>query len=271
MLYHREDTLFDNLLQRANIRLKFGETNILELNAAQLQKASIFEQISALKADSTLLVAQLNILLDDKEKYIPMEMSLRYVSPDKIDSLDIDNLYIIRRLEQEKKSAEMKQKMEIAKLSPDMTIGINNMSIKGTGANDKYYNYGYRFTSGYFAVDIPFFKKSQKQKISSYDMLTQSIDKQKEVEVNAIQQQLEEWKILYYHHQSQMNDIEKNRLSYAKSIENAALQQLINGEINYLEWTLLMQQSLSVQRAYFDHLQAANHYAIKIYYLTHQN
>jgi cobalt-zinc-cadmium resistance protein CzcA len=55
------------------------------------------------------------------------------------------------------------------------------------------------------------------------------------------------------------------------TIETVANKQLNNGEINYLEWTLLIQQTIDAQTLYFDYIASANQNLIHLYFLTNQN
>jgi cobalt-zinc-cadmium resistance protein CzcA len=269
-LYHKIDTLYTSFLQRANVRLKNGETNILEKTTAELQKNTIHSELLQLQYQKELVLLQFNLLLNDAIAYIPAAQNPKFQSDFLIDSMNINQHKLLKLIEYEKEITTAKQKLEKAKLSPDFTLGINNMSIKGTGSDDRTYSYAYRFTSGYFAMDIPFFAKAQKQKIKSYTLQQNAIDAKMELQKNQLQTQLKEYQQAYLYYNEQLQMFENISTKQINTIEKTAQQQLLNGEINYLEWTLLMQQSNSLHFKYLDDLHAANQNLIQIYYLIQQ-
>ena len=56
---------------------------------------------------------------------------------------------------------------EKAKLSPSLNLGVNSMTMKGNGADEKYYNATHRFQSGFVGVGIPVFNSAQKSVIEA--------------------------------------------------------------------------------------------------------
>jgi cobalt-zinc-cadmium resistance protein CzcA len=61
-----------------------------------------------------------------------------------------------------------------------------------------------------------------------------------------------------------MQDLEKIALPNAKIIFETAQKQFVNGEIDYLEWAILINQSISIQSDYQDALMKYNELAIQI-------
>jgi cobalt-zinc-cadmium resistance protein CzcA len=56
----------------------------------------------------------------------------------------------------------------------------------------------------------------------------------------------------------------------ANTIRKTANQQFANGDINYLEWTLLMNNAASIQIEYIEAVNALNQSLIQLNYLTNQ-
>ena len=61
---------------------------------------------------------------------------------------------------------------------------------------------------------------------------------------------------------------ETTALSNADLILNTALKQFNNGDVNYLEWVLLVNQSVSIKSDYVDALRSLNQSIIQLNSLT---
>ena len=66
------------------------------------------------------------------------------------------------------------------------------------------------------------------------------------------------------------NYFETIGLKNADLIFKAANQQFLNGEIDYLKWAFLVNQSIDIQSNYYDALNNLNESIIQINYLTVQ-
>jgi len=99
------------------------------------------------------------------------------------DSQNTSNHPLMQQLQQLQQVAAATVKTEQSKLLPEIVAGINNTSIKGTGADDKVYGSGYRFTSVQAGVSIPIFSKSQKAKIEAAKFNTKIVANNYQVEL----------------------------------------------------------------------------------------
>lgn len=61
---------------------------------------------------------------------------------------------------------------------------------------------------------------------------------------------------------------EETALKNADLIAKTANQQFANGDINYLEWTMLINNAISIQSGYADALKNLNQSIIQLTYLT---
>ncbi|MEO6830892.1 MAG: hypothetical protein ABI169_01735, partial [Chitinophagaceae bacterium] len=65
--------------------------------------------------------------------------------------------------------------------------------------------------------------------------------------------------------------LENNSLPSAATIKKVANQQLFSGDINYLEWVMLINQSVAIQNQYLESLNQLNEANIKLQYINTQN
>jgi anion-transporting ArsA/GET3 family ATPase len=136
--------------------------------------------------------------------------------------------------------------------------------MKGNGADEKYYNGTHRFQSGFVGVGIPVFNSAQKSVIEA-----QKVNQQ--IAENNYQLGLVNLKNQYLQNLGQfqkLNDeisyYQKTGLQNSESILKTANNQYFNGEINYLEWTLLVTQAFEIQNKYIDRLKETNDKIIEI-------
>jgi len=160
--------------------------------------------------------------------------------------------------------------MEKSKLLPDWTLGYNNTSMKGTGADNKTYGTGSRFSSIQVAVGIPIFAKAQKMKINSAKFLKQLAESNYAVGLRSLKAEYEVAVAQYRKHQETVQYYENTALKNAALITTTANQQLANGNINYLEWVQVINQATTVKSDYVEAIKNLNQSIIELNYFTNQ-
>nr|WP_121271144.1 CusA/CzcA family heavy metal efflux RND transporter [Pedobacter schmidteae] len=261
-LLSKIDSTYTSFLRVAGLRLKAGESNILEKASAENQLIQLKIQQKNLKQEETLLQRQLMLLLNSNEPRKPIAETFKVDLP-LADSTALSAHPALKWQQQQEKTADAMLQTEKSKLLPDINIGYNNMSIRD-GIN---YNSGNRFQSLQFGLEIPLFSGSQRAKIKSakaFQALTKNEtdykQKQLQAEFSGTLSQVEQYSTI-------VQEFEKGALKNAEDITRALSKQLQHGEINYLEWTVLNQQSLGVQLDYFEAVKDLNNSIIHLNYL----
>jgi cobalt-zinc-cadmium resistance protein CzcA len=75
----------------------------------------------------------------------------------------------------------------------------------------------------------------------------------------------------YKNYQTQLQTVkyfEDTALQNANTITQTANQQFANGDINYLEWTMLINNAVSIQSNYTDAVNSLNQTIIQLNFLT---
>ena len=266
-LLFKNDSLFDEFDKVTTIRLKNGESNILEKTTAELQRGNIQQQLLQIKEDINLVVLQFQLLINSSEKFVPLETNSKYVVDFAMDTTLLrlhPNLIIIN---QQNDIIHAQQQVEKSKLLPGLFIAVNNTSMIGMGADDRYYSAKYRFTAGQIGMDIPIFNKSQKEKIKALTIEKAINNSVYELEFSQLQTKLNSAISLNQHYKNQLAYFESTALPATNIIIDGAQKQLINGEINYLEWVMLIQQAVQVEYNYVDVIQQYNQQLIQLHYL----
>lgn len=262
MLLLSIDSAYREFFRVANHRFKAGETNMLEKASAENQLIQIGKQKKELQKEFSNLQQQFILLINSDEIRQPQSASYKMEFLAKDLTAWQDHPFLKLHLQEEQVAKAITQ-VEKSKLLPEINLGYNNMSIRD-GIN---YGPGNRFNSFQIGVGIPIFYGSQKAKIRSSETFqavtkneTVYARKQLEMEMTDAINQFEKNKEI-------VHDFENSALKNAKEITRTLNRQLQKGEINYLEWTVLNQQALSLELDYFDAIKALNNSIIQLNYL----
>lgn len=263
-LLKKADSIFTQYFQRADLRLKKGESNLLEKATAENLRSQAEMQLKALEKDRKIAIQKLSFLINDGNLYQNENSKYEILNFETLDVNYAGNPLVLKQLEQEKNIQNAKLQTEKAKLNPTFNIGYNNMSMYGNGADNKFYERSARFHSGMISVGLPIFNSAQKSLIEA-----QKVNQQ--IAENNYQLGLVNLKNQYLQNFGQfqkLNDevsyYQKTGLQNSESILKTANNQFYNGEINYLEWTLLVTQSFDIQNKYIDRLKELNDKIIEL-------
>lgn len=265
----KNDSLFADFLQKAELRFTTGESNTLEKVTAINQRNQISIQLMQLKQELEIQLLQFQLLLNTSVLYIPFEKEIKFNNINPIDSSAITEHPFIKILEKQNQISALQTKAEKSKLLPDLSLSYNNMSMKGTGADDIVYNSSTRFQSVQIGVGIPLFYGAQKAKINAASVNQKISESNYSIGVQRFNNELKNTISQYKTSKTIVNYYEQETLKNAEKIKDSATLQFTNGNINYLEWLMLINQSISIQNEYLNALENLNNSTILIqYYLT---
>ena len=270
-LLKKADSIFSQYYKRAELRLKKGESNLLEKATAENLRSQAELQLNALEKDREIALQKFNFLINDGTFY--------QNDKEKYTVLDINNLgenfsgnpIILKQLEQEKNIQNAKLLAEKSKLTPSFNIGYNNMSMYGTGADDKFYERSARFHSGMVGIGLPVFNSAQKSVIEAQKINQQIAENNYQLGSLQLKNQYTQNFNLYQKLTNEISYYQKTGLANSASILKTANNQYYNGEINYLEWTLLVNQAFEIENKYTDRLKELNDIIIEINALKSEN
>lgn len=268
-LLRYSDSLYDSFYKKAVLRLQKGEANILEKLSAETQLGQIRNQLLQLQQEQAAWTLQFQYLLNSTTSFIPKQHAFKAILTE-TDTSSINNHPILQRVAQEKANAEAVVLVEKTKLLPAFGIGYSNASIQGTGADDKKYAASNRFHSAQISMSIPIFAKAQKAKINSAQYNQGIAEALYSAEQQHLVNQFKQLQTQYNHYTQTVAYYEATALPNAVSIGKTASLQLSNGNINYLDWVQLIQQSIAVQSAYVEAVKELNNTVIQLQFLSQQ-
>ena len=265
-LLKKADTLYANIYEKATLRLQKGESNILEKTTTESQKAGINIQLRQVRQELNTAGLQLQLLLNTDTLFAPILTSNNLMLS--LSTIDIAKNPVLQMLEQEQQIAKKQIKVEQAKLLPGLIFGYNNNSFNGVGDNNKFYDSSNRFHSVQLGLLVPIFTQGQKAKISASKIalnIAESNFQQRNASLqNHYKKLLADWK----NNLETIQYFENTGLKNANIITETAKKQFANGEINYLDFVMLINQSIAIQNNYIDAVKLLTDTIIQINYLT---
>lgn len=249
-LVEKADAIYSKYYQRAELRLKAGESNILEKTTAENYRSQAEIQLQNIKHDRAIALTQLNYLIGGKETYSNQNSEFYSMTAEEV--LTNENLPVLKQLEQQKNIEAARLETEKSKLKPVFSVGVNSGTIRGTGANDKNYDGWHRFNSVMGGVAVPVFNNAQKAVIESQIVNQQIAENNLEIARKSVMNQ---WARVLGEYQKYRDEAEYYRtkgLKNADKILFTADLLMHEGEINYMEWSLLVNQALEIRNRYVE-------------------
>ena len=268
-LLKKADSIYSNYYKRSELRLKAGESNILEKTAAEAYRSQAEIQLQNLLKDREIALYQLNYLINDGEIYKSEKGTFFNMELFPNENYD-GNPLILKQLEHQKNIENAKLEAEKAKLLPSFNFGINSTTMKGMGANDRYYDGIHRFQSGLVGIGLPIFNSGQKSVIEGQKINQQIAENNYEIAVRNYKNQYAKTYGEYQKLKAELDYYRTKGLKNAETILFTANLLLKEGEMNYLEYTLLVNQSLEIQNKYIDAQKNLNEKIIELNSLTGQ-
>ncbi|WP_460692934.1 CusA/CzcA family heavy metal efflux RND transporter [Mucilaginibacter puniceus] len=266
------DSAYALFVKNANLRFEKGESNILEKTTAETQRAQIARQIEMVNADIDIAYNRFQVLLNTQQNYQPESVSFKLSPPviaDTVFTNHPQSLY----LNQLQQISKAQTELERAKLLPDMNLGYINQSFNGTqtvnGVNQTYTG-GNRFSSVQLGVSIPLFAGAQKNKVSAFRIKEQQAQVDYQSGLQALQSRYKQAAAEITKYQQQADYYEKTGLANADLIYKTANLQFTAGQINYLEYVLLINQATSLRSEYTDAVNNLNQAIIQLNSLQNQ-
>lgn len=255
-LLEKMDSIYTQYFNRAELRLKKGETNLLEKATAENLKSQINIQLFNIKKDKEIVLQQLNLLINSKEYYTNKKEDF-FVEKINFSENDINNHWIIQQLEQQKNIEQARLGVEKSKLQPYFSLGYNNIAKRETGELMRLHNISVGF-------NIPIFNLGQKAIIEGQKVNQLIAENNKQIGVRELKKQFVELNGNYEKLKSQVDYYQQKGLKNSEEIIKTANYQFYRGEINFLDWSILVNQALDIQNLYIDKVKELNDKTIEL-------
>lgn len=267
-LLQQTDSLYLAFYKKAELRLAKGETNILEKTSAETLLGQLQMQFNQLKEDEAILQLQFQLLLNSTNVFTTTGAPYKLTFAGGTDTLNLKEHPAVKLIAQQQQIADAAIRVEKSRLLPDLSVGYNNTSIKGIGADNKLYNGANRFNSVQLGIGIPIFAGAQRARINSARITKQIAESNLAVEVQNITSAYRSADIQYRKYLQTVQYFESKPLKNANLITNTANQQIAAGNINYLEWVQLINQATTLKNDYLEAVRNLNEAIIQLNYFS---
>jgi cobalt-zinc-cadmium resistance protein CzcA len=265
-LLQKADTLFNDFYAKANLRLQKGESNILEKTTAENQKAAIAIQLMQLEQEMQTTLLELQVLLNSEIPLIPLEKSYKYPLIPMNNGVE-DNI-LLKLSQQQKNNAAAQTQLEKSKYLPDLTIGYFNNSFKGMGPDNNYYDGNNRFSSVQTGLGITIFAASQSAKIQASKVGESIAENEYQMQLQLLQNRYKQLMAAHKSNTEITQYFEDSGIKNATLIKETANKQFSNGEINFLDFVMVINQAIAIQSNYLEAVKALNQSSIELNFIT---
>lgn len=259
-LLQKADSIYAVYFSKASLRLKKGESNILETTTAENYRSQAKIQLNNVLKDRQVVLYQFNFLINDSEQYknLPEDFFSMHVeiNPDNYQG----NILVLQPLAQQKAVEDAKLQAEKSKLLPSFSLGVISRTMHGVDLN----NSGKRFQSGVLGLEIPLFNTAQKSVIEGQKINQLLAEQNYQVGLRNLKNQFQKQAVLNQKLQQEQEYYKTKGLANAQTIIKTADRLFYGGEINYLEWSILVSQSLELENKYIDNQKALNESIIEL-------
>lgn len=267
----RTDSLYRAFLERADKRLEAGETSVLEKIAAESQLGQIRIQLNAINADIEAMQSAFQLLLNTENLMVPDSTFYRFDLPELADTSALLNHPRLRLLQSDIGAAECGVRLEKAKMLPGLNFGFVNTSIRGVGADNRFYTSANRFRFVQLGIEIPLNYQASGARISALRINSEIAGNSYNAELKKIKAELSTLLMKLGTQTENLNYYEKTALPNARKMAATANAQFSSGEINFLGWSMLINQSLAVVSDYENLLMELNLNVLQLNYLSNEN
>ena len=252
-----QSIIFDGLNATSTVR--FVTDSIL--------KGQTFDT-AVVKAAKNSMIDQFNRTVNTSNKVRPFSSNFVYDGVVLSNIAMVESAPLVQLQQQQIELSEKLVAVEKSKLNPSFSVGYSSMTINGWQAisqsADKYFGSSDRFGTVSVGLMVPIFSAAQKARISAGSILV----KQKKLEETAVKQEVEQ-KIqrataLFIQYKRVLDGYHKKGLPGARLLMQTATQKLTAGDINYLDWVMLMNQSIQTRADYYNAVMSYNEAAFEL-------
>ncbi len=266
----RADSIYQGFRERSRQRFNVGESDVLEKITAEVHSSQVRFQLDELQTDLSILLDQFRLMLNTSKLYRP-DMNGKLTLSTVADTSTLRSHPRMQLVNQQKKTSLAGVRVERSKLLPELSLGYNSMTILGTGPDGLDYDASKRFQSATIGIGIPIFFNAQTARIKSAKTLNLISENNYELESKKLSQEYQNALTSYELARNMISKYETEVIKNIQLLSDAADQKFKAGDISYLEWTMLIDQTFEVESQYIDAQFRLNESIIKLNFLLEKN
>jgi len=271
-LFLWQDSLYTGFQHAAELRLKTGETNQLEMITARSQSMEVRNQFEQVQADILIYHQKLQVLLNSSELILLTDTVLKRTDflPDADMALIAGNPQL-GFAQQQIEMSRLETRLEKSKLLPDLSIGYYSQTIQGEQAVNgmpRTFGLGDRFTGIQAGIAIPLWFGSNGAKIKAAKIKEKVTQYNAENYTKSLSGTYNSLLGEYTKFNNSLNYYEKQAVPEAELIIVQATKSYKAGAMDYLDYIQSLSRALSIKQNYLDALNNYNQAIISIEFIT---
>lgn len=276
----RADSLYHEFAERSSLRFRHGAANVLEHTSATTRRRQIAVQLRQLELDIEMALRQFNLLLQDSVMLKPDGTSIRIdvFSPatgvaTSTETMATESLPALSRLRHEKDAAFYRWRTARSRMLPDITVGYNNQSLIGPqiiDGQERYFSSATRFNYFSAGIAIPLFLRTHTAKIEASKLQYLRAEKASEQFSLAYHTALSDASTEVNKYSESLVFYENEGIRNAETIIRTADEQFRAGDIDFLQWVILIDQGIALQAEYINALASYNEAVITLKHLNYE-
>lgn len=260
----KSDSIYSEFLRKSALRFDKGESNVLEKATAENQSGQIKIQLQEVQSDYKIVQSKFKMLLNADKDFVPFSDKIKMDLDEKSAGNEMGNHPSIKLFEQEVTSNKAEISLEKSKKLPELIGGVYWQTFKANTIVQDSYNGVY----GQFGVALPLFNSSPGNRKKALETKTQIAENNLNLEKLKLQNHYQEVLQDYQKNETTIEYYETKALKSVDLVTKAANDKFINGDINYLEWVMLINQNTEIQSNYIEAVRRLNNTIIEINSLT---
>lgn len=273
-LWKKVDSLLLSFAEQQANRLAAGETDALELRTAALLQWQAQQKVAEVEMERSALEGKFNLLIQCRQFYQPAPAALQVSWPLAFDTSQLSSHPALKSQVGEVLLAQQKATLEKSKQNPAFSLGYNNLSFAGEQRQNgqwETYTGAKRFHTVNASVAIPLFNAAPKYRAEAAlkeanQQTLKSAQLSLEYEQTA-RQYNQRLRIL----QSALQNYQRKLGPTEQRLFQLAEKQLLGGQINRVQWLLIVQQEWTTEDQYLQLLSQYNQLITEQYYLLNKS
>lgn len=241
-LLKENEGIYDEFLKKANLRLKKGESNRSEVSTAIIQLKSIQNQLKLIDVELENSSRQIQFLTNSTAKIYPTQDGVNW---SQIAGTAVSNSHPLLKLAEETiQTSTLETEVEKSKKVPVFTVGYSNQSFSDLDNN--------RYNSFQIGVGLPLFNRGINSSIEASKVKVDLAKQDYILQQAKMQQDYDVLKNQVNMYDEIVHDYEQTQLPASNDLQKTINRQLLEGEINFLDWVILNNQIIEVKTTFLE-------------------
>lgn len=260
----KNDSIFSKYTRLEILRFTKGASNIIEKTTAENLYGEVHLQLRELQGDYLVLQTRLKYLLNEDQNFEPIYADYKISFDDDFNENLIANQPSVQLQLQEISTNKAELEVEKSKLLPELNGGFFYQTFRpNTPLQDQGSG-----VYGQVGVSIPIFNTALKNKQKALIIKNEIAENKLQLENLKLKSKYQELFQIYQKRKTTVDYFETKALKNVEIIKRAVDKKLNDGDINYLEWVLLMNQNTETESKYIEAVRELNNAISEIKVLT---